>query len=473
MNELTISLDSRLSQPLYEQIYEHLKKEIQSGGLPCEERLPSTRMLSKHLDVSRSTVTLAYEQLLSEGYIENKPNRGFFVSDIKGLYQISGSVLSDSGEVTREKAVYQYDFSPSGVDLEKFPHNIWRKLSKNLLLDNSQELFRLGDPKGERKLRETIASYLHQARGVRCRPEQIVIGAGNDYLLMLLHTLLGEKRVYAFERYTYKKAADIVEVLGNTVKVTEMDESGMKVDALKETGASVAYVMPSHQYPLGIVMPVKRRLQLLSWAMEKEGRYIIEDDYDSEFRYKGKPIPALQGYDTSEKVIYIGTFSKSIAPAIRISFLVLPIPLLEMYEKRGRLFSTTVPRMDQQILMEFIQGGYYERHLNRMRSVYRTRHDMLLESLRPFQNAFRIRGEHAGTHILLELTNGKTETEAIDEAKKESIRICGLSSYELGKKHPSVTLILGYVNIMEKEIPDAARKLGTLLSEKGSKLNHT
>lgn len=463
MNELTISLDSHLSQPLYEQIYEYLKNEIQSGGLPCQERLPSTRMLSKHLDVSRSTVTLAYEQLLSEGYIENQPSRGYFVSDVEGLYQISRTSQSSSGTAPEEGPVYQYDFSPSGVDLDKFPHNIWRRLSKNLLLDNSQELFRLGDAKGERGLRETIASYLHQARGVSCSPDQIVIGAGNDYLLMLLHTLLGEKRVYAFERYTYKKASDIVKVLGNTVEVTGMDESGMKVDALKKNGASVAYVMPSHQYPLGIVMPVKRRLQLLAWAQQEEGRYIIEDDYDSEFRYKGKPIPALQGYDTSGKVIYIGTFSKSIAPAIRISFLVLPEPLLEVYEKRGRLFSTTVPRMDQQILTEFIQGGFYERHLNRMRSVYRTRHDMLLEGLRPFQKAFKIRGEHAGTHILLELTNGMTEKEAIEAAKKEAIRIYGLSSYELGEKHPSVTLILGYVNIREKEIPDAAKLIGKLL----------
>lgn len=460
MNELTISLDSRLSVPLYEQIYEYLKKEIQNGGLPVSERLPSTRKLSKYLEVSRSTVTLAYEQLLSEGYIENRPNRGYFVNDLEGLYSLPAVGRQQNRRPVKKEEHYDCDFSPSGVDLGSFPHNVWRKLSRNLLLDNNQELFRLGDAQGEEELRRTIASYLHQARGVRCLPEQIIIGAGNDYLLMLLQTLLGQNRIYAFENPTYRKAADILRLLGNEVDAVELDRYGMKADALEKSRASIAYVMPSHQYPLGIVMPVKRRMQLLAWAAEKEERYIIEDDYDSEFRYKGKPIPALQGYDTTGKVIYIGTFSKSIAPAIRISFLVLPESLMKGYEEKGRRFSSTVSRIDQQILTDFIRGGYYERHLNRMRSIYKSRHDALMEALKSLSSICRVEGENAGTHVLLRMINGMTEQQAIEAARKGKIRVYGLSSYAVSRLEEQATVLLGYANVKEEEIPEAVKRLG-------------
>ena len=216
-----------------------------------------------------------------------------------------------------------------------------------------------------------------------------MIGAGNDFLLMLLCVLLGNGNVFAMESPTYRKAYELFDGLSYTVKTAEMDESGMRVDSLEKTGANLAYVMPSHQYPLGIVMPVKRRMQLLEWAAGKEGRYILEDDYDSEFRYRGKPIPALAGYDRRGKVIYIGTFSKSIAPAIRVSYLVLPESLMESYEKKGRRISSTVSRVDQLLISRFLRDGYYERHLNKMRAVYKSRHDALLEAMKPFGRFLR------------------------------------------------------------------------------------
>ncbi|MDO4345347.1 MAG: PLP-dependent aminotransferase family protein [Eubacteriales bacterium] len=463
MNELTIRLDAHASMPLYEQIYEHIKKEIQNGGLPCHERLPSTRKLSVFLEVSRSTVTLAYEQLLSEGYIENQPGRGYFVNDLEGLYQINGG----GGEIQKipEKRPrqFQYDFSPSGVDLNSFPHNAWRKISRELLMENNQEFFRLGPPEGEEELRRTIANYVHQARGVQCRPNQVIIGAGNDYLLMLLDAVLGEKKVYALENPTYKKAYDIFRTLGNQVKTVEMDAYGMKVEDLEESKASIAYVMPSHQYPLGIVMPAGRRLQLLKWASKSEERFVIEDDYDSEFRYKGKPIPALQGFDTEGKVIYLGTFSKSIAPAIRISFLILPERLLERYRERGRRFSSTVSRMDQKILARFIQDGYYERHLNRMRSVYKGRHDVLLESLKPYHDLVRISGEYAGTHILLKLPEGMEEKRIIERAAEKGVGVYGLSAYYVQGQPSGATLILGYANLEESRIRQGVELLAEVL----------
>lgn len=464
MNELTISLDTKLPRPLYEQIYEYIKEEIQSGGLPCQERLPSTRMLAKHLEVSRSTVTLAYDQLLSEGYIDNQPGRGYFVNSLDGLYCLPGEKNAPRQVEAEEKSrKWKYDFSPSGVDLGKFPHNTWRRISRNILMEDDQYFFRLGEPEGEEELRSVIASYVHQARGVNCTAQQIIVGAGNDYLLMLLNAVLGQSRVYAMENPTYKKACDIFRTLGNEVKAVRTDANGMDVDSLAKSGASIAYVMPSHQYPLGIVMPAGRRRQLLNWAAERENRFVIEDDYDSEFRYRGRPIPALQGLDGNDRVIYLGTFSKSIAPAIRISFLVLPQSLMESYRERGRRFSSTVPRMEQKILAEFIRSGSYERHLNRMRSVYKGRHDILLESLKAYPEIFEVSGEYAGTHLIAALPGRISERLAVESAAGADIRVCGISEYEIApEKRARASLILGYANMDEQTIRRAADELARI-----------
>lgn len=464
MLDLTIRLETDAFRPLYEQIYEYIKEEIQNGGLPCHERLPSTRKLAKYLEISRSTVTLAYEQLLSEGYIENRPGSGFYVRSLEGLYHLpKGETMQmpDAGERTEDgHAGIDYDFSPSGVDLSSFPHNAWRKISRGLLMENNEAFYRLGETVGERELRETIAAYLRQARGVNCTARQIVIGAGNDYLLMLLDAVLGKGHIYAIENPSYRKAYNIWRILDREIRTVKTDSHGMCVEALSDSGADIAYVMPSHQFPLGTVMPAGRRMQLLNWAAQKEGRYIIEDDYDSEFRYRGRPVPALKGMDTNEKVIYIGTFSKSIAPAIRISFLVLPESLMEMFEKRGVYFSSTVSRMDQKILASFIRDGYYERHLNRMRAIYKSRHDALLEALKPLQKIAQISGEYAGTHVLLTLKNGLTEAEAMERAKQKGVRVYGLSAYDLReKKKEWSTLILGYANMDEEKIREACKRL--------------
>ncbi len=461
MNELTISLDAQSSVPLYEQIYNYIKNDIQSGGLPFRKRLPSTRKLAKFLQVSRTTVDMAYEQLISEGYIASVPYKGYFVCELEGLYRLEhGQEKADHMPQESEKE-FDYDFSPNGVDLNSFPHNIWRKLSKRILLEENRQLFRLGDPQGEYALRQTIAQYLHQARGVNASPEQIVVGAGNDFLLLLLCTMLGTGQKIAMESPTYRKAYDLFVNLSNEVRIVEMDESGLCVDNLKKTDARIAYVMPSHQFPLGTVMPVGRRMQLLNWAAQEEGRYIIEDDYDSEFRYKGKPIPALQGYDRDGKVIYIGTFSRSIAPAIRVSYMVLPKHLLRLYDQRGKKISSTVSRVDQMMIAEFLDGGYYERHLNKMRAVYKSRHDTLLEELRAFHAVCRVSGENAGVHVLLTFVNGMTEEEAVARAAKENVAVYSLSQYYVGDagRPRKDTVLLGYANLTEEEITQAAKCL--------------
>ncbi len=480
MNDLTISLDLKSKTPLYEQIYIHIKKEVQAGRIKSGEKLPSTRSLCRYLEVSRSTVELAYEQLLSEGYVEAQACRGFFVTDVNGLYRLDAPSQEYNAADTVEEENFSYDFTPNGVDLNSFPYNAWRKLSKESLLDDRTELFRLGNPQGEYGLRLAICNYLHQARGVSCTPEQMIVGAGNDYLLMLLATIIGQEHKVAFENPTYKQAYRLFQNLSYRICTVDMDSRGMDIEKLEASGADIAFVMPSHQYPLGIVMPLKRRLDLLKWAEQKEGRYIIEDDYDSEFRYKGKPIPALQGYDNHEKVIFIGTFSKAIAPAIRMSYLVLPKPLLYQFRERSGFLNSTVSKVDQLILKKFIQEGYFERHLNKTRALYKSRHDVLLSCLKAAfckggladrkhqdkvmqkdcKGTFQISGERAGVHLLLHVFNGMTEEELVNRAKTKGVKVYGLSEYYVEPYVDSAaTILLGYANMSEDKIVEAVKLL--------------
>lgn len=462
MNELTIHLNAKDKMPLYEQIYNYIKAEIRKQNIISGEKLPSTRILSRHLEVSRSTVELAYEQLLSEGYIEARPYKGYYVSEIEGLFQIAKDYDENTVSMMPVSEQFQYDFSPNGVDLKSFPYNIWRKLSRECLMDDKTELFRLGCPQGEEGLRNAIRTYLYQARGVNCKADQIIIGAGNDYLLMLLSTIIGNHHKAALENPTYVQAFRLFQNLSWDVCTVDMDEKGMLVDDLEKSGADVAFVMPSHQYPLGTVMPIKRRMELLKWA-EGGNRYIIEDDYDSEFRYKGKPIPALKGFDRSEKVVYIGTFSKSIAPAIRMSYMVLPEPVLKQYRKKCGFISSTVSKVDQLILQKFIEDGYYERHLNKTRSLYRNRHDILLASLKTVHSKITISGENAGVHLLVHFSDGRSEEELILKAAEKGVKVYGLSAYYIGGKdkreQKESVILLGYANMSETKIKEAVRFL--------------
>lgn len=461
MQELAISLDTKSHKPLYEQIYQYIRTEIQSGRIPAGERLPSSRRMSANLQVSRSTVDLAYEQLLSEGYIESVPYKGYYVCSLEGLCHMEFKEPKRQELRQEKKEKYRYDFAVSGIDPDGFPHNIWRKISKEILSEENPQLFQLGEPQGEPGFREALSNYLHYARGVNCTPEQIVVGAGNDYLLLLLHVLMKGKGIIAMENPTYCTAGHCLEAMGCEVRSVGMDDSGMLVEELEKSGADVAYVMPSHQFPTGIVMPLRRRMKLLSWAARGEERYIIEDDYDSEFRYKGKPIPALQGFDTAGRVIYLGTFSKSVAPSIRISYMVLPPGLLEIYREKGLLFSVTVSRVDQKIMEEFLRGGHFERHLNRMRAVYKAKHDLMLSRLRKMVRICRVSGEQAGVHLVVHFVNGMTEQEAVQRAAQNGIRVYGISRYRMEgqKRYEGEAVLLGYSTLRLEELKQAADAL--------------
>lgn len=425
MYDMTIQLNADGDKCLYEQIYEYIRQEIREGKLLAGERLPSTRSLAEYLQVARSTVEYAYDQLLSEGYIEARPYRGYFVCPLDAILWMDGDKQTVRKDEELKKC--RYDFSPGGTDMSVFPFSVWKSITKNILNEGNSELFAQGEPQGDYSLRLTISRYLHSSRGVECEPEQIIVGAGNDYLLMLLEKLLGRHVNIAMENPTYKRAYRIFKSFAYNIETVDMDKSGMKVKELAGTAASCAYVMPSHQFPTGTVMPIGRRTEILRWANEKPDRYIIEDDYDSEFRYRGKPIPSLQSSDKNGKVIYIGTFSKAIAPAIRVSYMVLPKLLLEKYRRECYFYSCTVSRIDQRILDEFIKNGYFERHLNKMRKLYKEKHDILLECLSPFENKFYVSGEDAGLHLLITARGNVSESELLDKAYAEDVKVYGLS----------------------------------------------
>lgn len=471
MKELSVPIVAGGKKPIYEQIYDYIKKEIRDKKLRAETKLPSTRALSAHLNVSRSTVQLAYDQLLSEGYIESRPCKGYYVLKLDGLYDLAAVERRVIKHIEKEDEKYEIDFSPSGIELDSFPYNSWRKVSK-AVMSGDTGLFNMGEPQGDFELRETISGYLHESRGVNCSPGNIIVGAGDEYLLMLLDQLLtnAHNKVlsYAMENPAYRKAYFVLNGIGREVHPIMLDGYGMDCRLLRESDVNVAYVTPSHQYPMGIVMSIGRRMEMLSWAKEKDDRYIIEDDYDSEFRYRGKPIPALQGLDKDGKVVYIGTFSKSIAPGLRMSYMVLPDRLMESYAKVGMRYSNTVSRIDQNIVNRFIKDGYYERHLNKMRGIYKSKHDVLLGELKKFGDEYEVSGESAGLHILLS-TDTITEGELVKKAAAKGVRVYPLSAHflETGNERDNAlnaaetmrkltgkesTIILGYARLCEDEI---------------------
>ena len=463
---MTIELRTDGDKCLYEQIYDHIKTEIRDGKLLAGERLPSTRSLAGYLQVARSTVEYAYDQLLSEGYIEAVPYKGYFVCAMEELFHMEetkdATETDGSGEsesLGRESESLKYRFSPHEIDMSGFPFGIWKKITKTILNSGNSDLFARGEAQGDRDLRETITRYLHSSRGVNCTPEQIIVGAGNDYLLMLLEKILGRHVRIAMENPTYKRTYRIFQSFAYNIVTVDMDESGMRTDCLTQADVSAAYVMPSHQFPMGIVMPIRRRMELLKWASGGEDRYLIEDDYDSEFRYYGKPIPALQASDKQGKVIYIGTFSKAIAPAIRVSFMVLPQALSERYRRDCSFYSCTVSRIDQRILNEFIRDGYFERHLNKMRKIYRAKQELLLKCLEPFKKNFVISGESTGLHLVLTAKGSVTEEELLKRAEEEGVKVYGLSESMVEDSCQKATVLLGFGGLSPEQIVEGTARL--------------
>lgn len=471
---LTYSFDNRGNDSLYEYLYKQIKNDINTGKLLSHEKLPSKRSLAKHLNISTITVENAYSQLAAEGYIYSIPKSGYYVSDITTEnYKFDNDYKAVSGHSetarTEEKIVckdYFIDFVNNYIAPENFPFTTWTKLMRETMSENKDSLMVRSPSIGVYQLRCAIADYLYQFRGIDARPEQVVVGAGTEYLYGLIIQLLGHDRIYAVEDPGYRKTSRIYGA--NRVKCVHipMDKHGINIEALEQSNANVLHITPSHHFPTGLVTPISRRYELLSWASKSWDRYIIEDDYDSEFRLLGKPIPALQSIDTSEKVIYMNTFSKSLTSTIRISYMVLPKSLMERYKNELSFYACTVSNFEQYTLAKFIERGYFEKHINRMRNYYRKIRDDILINIkkRLGDKKGRIMEEDAGLHFLLQVDTKLTDKELVTEASKKGINISCLSQYYYDQSNAiKNTLIINYSGINAEKIEEGVNKLFEIL----------
>lgn len=453
-----IVIDSK--EHFYLQIYEHFKSKIRSGELLKNAKLPSKRQLANQLGVSINTVDTAYAQLVSEGYVESQERRGFFVCALESQRELKSDkeLLSSEVSIPSEKK-YIVDFSPTDIDLDHFPFALWRKLLRRCFDADDTNLLKRSPLQGNTSLREELRYYLYNSRGVNCRMEQIVIGAGTDALLDRLAEMFKNAAI-AVENPLHSNAYRIFDAAGCSVLPIPLDSKGLDIRHLPMSGVQAVYVTPSHQFPMGISMPIGRRMELLNWAVTSNA-YIIEDDYDSEFRYNSRPLPSLQGMDNYERVIYLGTFSKSVAPSLRVGYMVLPEHLLGMYNEHNRFLGSFVSTFEQLILAEFMSNGHFERHINRMRKIYRSKRDVILQELSAYTDVVEVLGEDAGQHILIEVKGTKTADCLVESAKQNQIKVYSLSNYYIGKlpalyeKH----VLLGYGGLSSEKIVMGVRAL--------------
>ena len=459
---LTYSFVDLGSDSLYEHLYKCIKNDIMGGNLKAGDRLPSKRTFAKNLDISTITVENAYAQLMAEGYIFSVPKKGYFVSQVKTLEE-KKTKDKKKRELSVKEAECFADFVSNQTKSMNFPFSIWAKLTREVLSGESETLLLPPPSGGIMELRKAIADHLYQFRGMDVSPDQIIIGAGTEYLYGLLIQLFGTKVSYAVEDPGYKKIGQIYESHGVKVCHIPMDASGVLPDVLEESKADILHLSPSHHYPTGIVTPISRRYELLGWASKSEGRYIIEDDYDSEFRLLGRPIPALQSIDVMDKVIYMNTFSKSLSSTIRISYMILPVKLLKKFYERLGFYSCTVSNFEQYTLARFISEGYFEKHINRMRNYYRNQRDRLLECVKKSALAphIHIKEENSGLHFLMEIDTYLTDEELERRAWTHGVKISCLSRYyqnpEQAVKH---SVVLNYSGIDVDKMQRAMEVLG-------------
>ena len=457
MYNLTISLDPSAETPMYEQLYRYFAAEIRAGRLPAGEKLPSKRVLCAHLGISRSTVEAAYDLLSAEGYIRAKPQSGFYVTDFVTFDDTAPHRAPPAVPETAPPPVRPlFDFSTAAVDVSLFPYASWAKLNREVVYA-SPELLQRGERQGDTALRRALAEFLSEYRGVSCTPEQIVVGAGMEYLTSLLLQLFHNRAVFGIEDPGYTTILRTLRSFGRTVRFLPLDGDGLDIAVLTESDVNVAYITPSHQFPMGITMPAGRRSQLLRWVTAAPERWLIEDDYDSEFRYTSRPIPALQGMDSSGRVVYIGTFSRSIAPSIRIAYMVLPPSLLDRYRALPGHQLSTVSRYEQAVMARFLSEGYYARYLRRVGNLYRRRRGILTEALGRLEDV-TLSGTGGGLHFLLTCERWP-EAELLRRASTRGIVLQGLSAYtHRGRAKPS-TLVVGYGGLRDDVIPEAVRRL--------------
>jgi GntR family transcriptional regulator / MocR family aminotransferase len=475
--------------PLYRQIYEAIRGAILSGDFESEMRLPASRFLAKQLGVSRMTVVNAYEQLFAEGYLEGKTGAGTFVAahlpeEFLQTSQINSEnntksferkiKLSDYGNhLTRSDYAVLRSQRPSafvpfqhGVTaIDKFPFDVWAKIAQKWHKNPPRGILGYGDSAGFRPLREAIAAHLKAARGVRCTAEQVIITSGTQQTIDLIARILLESpdRVW-MEEPCYVGARDIFASQGAKISHITVDEEGFDVARAQKQSqtARMVYVTPSHQFPTGVTMSLVRRLSLLEWASANDA-WILEDDYNSEFRYAGRPLASLQGLDRDGRVIYVGTFSKTIFPALRLGCAVLPTDLVKVFCAARALSDLHSPIVNQAVLADFIAEGHFARHIRRMRGIYEARQECLVEEIRRQLAGFvEISKAEAGMHVIGWLPEGVKDYEIAQKARQSNLNIAPLSNY-CNRDFGRGGLLFGYTGFDEKQIEEGVKKLAEML----------
>lgn len=466
---LTYSFADLQGESMYTHLYKCIKKDIAAGTLKAKEKLPSKRTLAKNLGISLITVENAYAQLLVEGYIYSEPKRGYYVAQLQPQ---NFSAVKAARQPSYQQQKQQYkpiskpvalSFATGSVPSDTFPYNIWARLLRNTLTSaNEHALISDTAVGGVLPLRQALAKHLYQFRGLYVLPEQIIIGSGTQTLYNLIVQLLGRKYIYALEDPGYPQLAAIYRTNDVCCRYLPMDKQGICADVLESSDADILHITPSHQFPTGITMPISRRYELLHWASKKSSRYIIEDDYDCEFRLFGKPIPPLQSIDNEEKVIYINTFSKTLAPTFRISYMLLPLHLASLFYEKLGFYSCTVSNFEQFTLAKFIEDGYFERHINRMRTYYRSKRDELVRYLVNCQaaSALKVEGKDSGLHFLLHLATDASDSTLRQAALEHGLEIKFLSDYYHSQRDDnSHTLLMNYAGIESERLYPALDKL--------------
>lgn len=545
---LTYDLRSRGTSSLYEFLYQSIREDIARGRIPCGTKLPSKRNLAQHLDIGVATVTAAYDQLITEGFVRTEQRRGYFVEDVsefrckpvtsqvedlnnedgtsvgaecgaqdaaaggviaahgaqnarfddasagrssrhRRTAKSSADTASDASAAETPHAIeqardpeYFVDLKANRTSVSLFPATVWGRYMREALSLPSDNLLRSIPFNGLPELRRAIASYLRRTRGMDVSPDCIIIGAGSEYLYGRLLQMLGPTTTFAMENPGYRKFAAISKAFGNPWRPVPIDESGLLVDELEESGADVVHVSPANHFPTGIVMPIKRRLELFEWANSARKRYIIEDDYDSEFRYSGRLIMPLFADDASDKVIYLNAFSKTMVPSLRISYMVLPPKLLARYVDTMSFYSCTVSSFEQYALARFIDEGHLERHINRTRNFYRRQREAVLREIAqsPLAEISHVEERNAGTHFLLYVRTSLTHDQVRQRGAEQGLNISLFDDYLLRDgdglserttkrfeqySNGETALVLNYAGIEPERLSETVRRLACVFPE--------
>ncbi|WP_291583207.1 PLP-dependent aminotransferase family protein [Clostridium sp. UBA6640] len=446
--------------PIYLQIYHQIKNDIEEGNILPRERLPGIRTLAQRLGVARNTVNQAYTQLAVEGYIQARHGAGFFVLDISNEFADRNYVPQDINTSSVERIevkqpVSLYDFQYGAFPYEQFPFKLWRKYTSQILLSSEKEVFnQYPDNQGDLLLRQEIKKHLYKSRGMVCSEEQIIVGCGLHHSLDILCKLLAkENNRIAMEEPGYNGARDVFINNNYNLHLIPASKEGLSISSIYHSGVCAAYVTPSHQFPYGTVMSISQRKELLNWANANDA-YIIEDDYDSELRYDANPVPALHSLDTNDHTIYIGTFSKSLSPSLRMNYMVLPVQLLTTYCNMFRSYSSPVSWLTQRVLAAYMMDGNYERHIRKMCITYKRRHDVFVqEATKMFGDKVILHGRGAGLHFVLEFTDGEEQDWLIKQAEKVGVKVYSMIPFWNNRNDcPRNIIFAGYSLLSEQQI---------------------